>query len=107
MQDMPPRDLESLLRRAVVAPTLLDVREAWEFRIVHFPGSILMPLSEVGERVGELDADACTVVICHHGVRSRAAAMLLEQRGFTDVINLKGGIDAWAREINPAMPVYT
>ena len=107
MQDMPPRDLERLLRHAKVAPVLLDVREAWEFRIVHLRGSILMPLSEVAARIGELDADARIVVICHHGVRSRAAAMLLERHGFRDVINLKGGIDAWARAINPAMPVYT
>lgn len=107
MQDMPPRDLERLLQRAAVAPVLLDVREAWEFRIVHLPGSILMPLSEVAMRSAELDADAAVVVICHHGVRSRAAATLLERHGFTNVINLKGGIDAWAREINPAMPVYT
>ncbi len=107
MQDIPPRDLERLLRRAPVAPTLLDVREGWEFDIVHLPGSVLMPLARIGARLGELDAEAPVVVICHHGVRSRAAAKLLERHGFANVINLKGGIDAWAREIDPAMPTYT
>ena len=107
MKDMSPRDLERLLGKAAIPPTLLDVRESWEFDIVHLPRSLLIPLSRLTERLGELDADNPVVVICHHGVRSRTAARLLEQNGFRYVINLKGGIDAWAREINPTMPVYT
>ncbi len=46
------------------------------------------------------------MVICHHGARSMRVAMWLAQQGFRDVINLRGGIDAWARDIDPAMPVY-
>jgi len=114
MQDMPPRDLERFLESLPAgrcagagAPcTLLDVREQWEFDIVHLPGSVLIPLSQLPQRLAGLDADRPVVVICHHGVRSRTAAKLLEQSGFTKVINLKGGIDAWARELNPNMPVY-
>lgn len=118
MQDLPPRDLERFLESlpggfpggcsdGAPAPcTLLDVREQWEFDIVHLPGSVLIPLSQLPQRLGGLDANRPVVVICHHGVRSRAAAKLLEQSGFGQVINLKGGIDAWAREINPDMPVY-
>lgn len=114
MQDLPPRDLERFLESlsgefpgGAGAPcTLLDVREQWEFDIVHLPGSVLIPLSQLPQRLGSLDAGRPVVVICHHGVRSRAAAKLLEQSGFAKVINLKGGIDAWAREINPDMAVY-
>jgi len=114
MQDLPPRDLERFLESlsggfpgGAHAPcTLLDVREQWEFDIVHLPGSVLIPLSQLPRRIGNLDAGRPVVVICHHGVRSRAAAQLLEQSGFTQVINLKGGIDAWAREVNPNMAVY-
>lgn len=114
MQDLPPRDLERFLESlpggfpgGADAPcTLLDVREQWEFDIVHLPGSVLIPLSQLPQRLGGLDADRPVVVICHHGVRSRAAAKLLEQSGFAKVINLKGGIDAWAREVNPNMAVY-
>lgn len=113
MQDLPPRDLERFLEslsggsEGAGAPcTLLDVREQWEFDIVHLPGSVLIPLSQLPQRLGVLDANRPVVVICHHGVRSRTAAKLLEQSGFGEVINLKGGIDAWAREINPNMAVY-
>ncbi len=111
MQDLSPRDLEKFLESlpegTPAAYTLLDVREPWEFDIVRLPGSMLIPLSQLARRLDELDAGNPVVVICHHGVRSRAAAQLLEQGGFGNVINLKGGIDAWAREINPGMAVYT
>ncbi len=53
-----------------------------------------------------LDTDRETVVICHHGIRSRHVAMFLENQGFTNLINLSGGVAAWAREVDPHMPTY-
>ena len=85
---------------------LLDVREPWEFEKCRIEGSRLIPLSQLPARLGELDPGRTTVVICHHGVRSLRAAAYLEHCGFPDVVNLSGGIDAWARTVDPAMAVY-
>lgn len=87
-------------------PVLLDVREPWEFQTCHLPESLLVPMREVPARIGELDAGAETVVICHHGGRSMQVAAFLERQGFSKVHNLSGGVDAWARTVDASMPVY-
>jgi len=87
-------------------PVLLDVREPWEFDTCHIEGSQLVPMASVPARVVELDAAAETVVICHHGARSANVGMFLERQGFTNVINLAGGVAAWAAQVDPAMPRY-
>jgi rhodanese-related sulfurtransferase len=87
-------------------PVLLDVREPWEFAACHIAASILMPLQSVPARYTELARDAEIVVICHHGARSFQAGMFLEQKGFSAITNLQGGVAAWARDVNPAMPTY-
>ena len=87
-------------------PVLLDVREPWEFDICHIEGSQLMPMASVPARVAELDAGAEMVVVCHHGGRSAQVGMFLERQGFTNVINLAGGVAAWATQVDPAMPRY-
>ena len=87
-------------------PLLVDVRESWEFRYCHIEDSILMPLGQVVERFEELDSEADVVVICHHGVRSYRAALFLDQAGFTRVYNLQGGVEAWARDVDPTMRRY-
>jgi len=85
---------------------LLDVREDWEYQLCHLPGSMLIPLDQLPARVQELPAQRPLIVICHHGVRSRMAQQFLSQLGVNDVVNLTGGIAAWAHEIDPAMAVY-
>ncbi|MCS7045137.1 MAG: rhodanese-like domain-containing protein [Gemmataceae bacterium] len=87
---------------------LLDVRQPWESRIAHLPGSLLIPLGELPKRAGELGSDltAFIIVYCHHGVRSQSAAAYLERLGFTNVYSLAGGIDAWSCEVDPAVPRY-
>jgi rhodanese-related sulfurtransferase len=87
-------------------PVLLDVREPWEWEVCRLPGAILIPMRELPARFAELDRDAETVVICHHGVRSYHAARYLETQGFGNVVNLSGGVAAWADEVDPAMPRY-
>lgn len=99
-------DLDSWLAAAAGPVSLLDVREPWEFEICRIKGSQLIPMSQLPARLGELDPGRTTVVICHHGVRSLRAAAYLEHCGFADVVNLSGGIDAWARTVDPAMAVY-
>jgi rhodanese-related sulfurtransferase len=85
---------------------LLDVRELWEFNTARIDGSVLIPMGEISARLGELDGEADIVVICHHGGRSMQVSAFLERQGFSKVHNLTGGVDAWARAIDPAMPTY-
>ncbi|RXZ67874.1 ThiF family adenylyltransferase [Agromyces albus] len=87
-------------------PLVLDVREPWEADIATIPGSVLIPLGDLGERLGELDPAASVVVYCHLGVRSNYAARQLASVGFGHVRNLAGGIDAWSRSIDPAVARY-
>lgn len=85
---------------------LLDVRENWEFQTARIDGSALIPMREIQARMSELDPASETVVICHHGGRSMQVAMFLERQGFSSVHNLAGGVDAWARSVDPSMPTY-
>jgi rhodanese-related sulfurtransferase len=87
-------------------PLLLDVREPWEFERCHIPGSVSVPMNGIPARLQELPPDRQIVVICHHGVRSFHVARFLDRNGFTRVINLTGGVDAWAKEADPTMPIY-
>lgn len=88
-------------------PLLLDVRDRPEASFTSLPGSVLIPLGELSERLDELpDRDASIVVYCHHGVRSARALELLEQRGFTRARHLTGGIDAWSVQVDPEVPRY-
>ena len=82
------------------------MREPWEFERARLDGATLLPLRELPARFAELDPAADTVVICHHGGRSMQAALFLERQGFARLHNLAGGVDAWARSVDPAMPVY-
>jgi rhodanese-related sulfurtransferase len=88
------------------APVLLDVRQPEEFAIAALAGSRLLPVTELHAHLAELDPDAPTVVICHHGIRSLHVAHFLHAQGFTNVRSLKGGIDLWSRRIDPSLPRY-
>ena len=105
MKQLAPTELKARLA-AGDKLQLLDVRVEWEFQTAHIEGSLLIPMGQVASRIAELDSTAETVVICHHGGRSMQVAGLLEQLGFPNVINLAGGVDAWARSVDPSMPVY-
>ena len=106
MRHLGVAELQSLLAAGGAGMALLDVREPWEFEKCRIEGSRLFPLSQLPARLGELDPERTTVVICHHGVRSLRAASYLEHCGFGDVVNLTGGIDAWARSVDNGMAVY-
>lgn len=87
-------------------PILLDVREPWEYDVCHIEGSRLVPMRSIAAQLPSLNRERDTVCLCHHGVRSYHVARFLEHHGFRRVINLVGGIDAWAKEVDPAMPTY-
>ena len=106
MRDMSAREMHTYMRTASETPVVLDVREPWEYSIVSLADSVNIPMSEILSHMHELDLARDIIVVCHHGIRSRAVADLLERNGFRSVINLSGGIDAWARELDPRMPTY-
>ena len=87
-------------------PLLLDVREPWEWQTARIEGSQHIPMRDVPARVGELDPGREVVAMCHHGGRSQQVAMFLEKNGFSKVHNLTGGVDAWSRTVDPAVPLY-
>ena len=86
--------------------SLLDVREPWEYQLARIEGSKLVPMNTIPARLGELDRDVHTVVVCHHGGRSLSVAHWLRRQGFDKVQSLRGGVDAWARVVDPKVPVY-
>ena len=86
---------------------LVDVREDVEFEYCHLPGSHSLPLGEVPRRAAEIRIEGPVVVICHHGIRSAQALGYLRQRlGRTNVVNLRGGVAAWAAQVDPTFPRY-
>jgi sulfur-carrier protein adenylyltransferase/sulfurtransferase len=85
---------------------LLDVREPHELEISTLDGSTNIPLGQLAARLSELDSANELVVFCKAGTRSARALELLLSAGFRKVKNLKGGINAWAREIDPSLPIY-
>ena len=86
--------------------TLLDVREPWEFEKARIDGSKHIPMGDIPTRVQELDPDEHIIVVCHHGMRSLSVTNWLRQQGFENVQSMRGGIDGWARTVDPKVPIY-
>lgn len=87
---------------------LLDVREQDEYDTTHIDAATLLPMSQIAERVGEIQKwkDEPIVVHCHKGVRSMRVAGWLAAEGFQNVRSMAGGIEAWSREVDPNVPEY-
>ncbi len=86
---------------------ILDVREPWEIETASMSGSTNIPMNDIPARFKEeLDPQNHIVVVCHHGVRSMNVTAWLRQQGFAKAQSLRGGIDRWAREIDPKVPLY-
>lgn len=87
--------------------TLLDVREPWEVQTASIAGAKLIPMGDVPSRAHqELDPEDQIIVMCHHGVRSMNVTVWLRQQGFEKVQSMRGGIDAWARQVDGKVPTY-
>jgi rhodanese-related sulfurtransferase len=106
MQNIDPGQLKMRLDDASSRPLLIDIREPWEFDICRIEGSENVPMAQLAARMAGLERDRDTVIICHHGLRSRQVAEYLSSLGHGGVLNLEGGLDAWARTIDPDMPQY-
>jgi adenylyltransferase/sulfurtransferase len=85
---------------------LLDVREPFEWELAHLEGARLIPLGTLPRRLRELDGHAEIVAYCHHGIRSERAVEILRAAGFSGARSLRGGVDAWARDVDPGIPRY-
>ena len=103
-KNVTPGELKEKLDRGE-RPVLLDVREPWEFELARVEGSKLAPMAGVLDRLPELDREAETVVICHHGVRSAYVTRILNRSGFKSVYNLEGGLDAYS-SVDGSVPRY-
>ena len=101
-----PTELKARLDRGDTF-RLIDVREPDEWALGHLPKAELIPLSQFQQRgPAELSPEESIVLYCHHGMRSGRAQGFLKARGFTDVLNLTGGIDAWSLEVDATMKRY-
>ena len=106
MKSLSVRELADWLAdSARPAPLLLDVREPWEYQICRIEGAQLVPMRELAQNWQDLTLDGPVVCICHHGGRSAQVALFLERQG-KEAYNLSGGVDAWARQVDPAMATY-
>ena len=85
---------------------LVDVREDWEREICSLPGSIDIPMMQIPNQISQLMSEPPVVVVCHSGMRSLQAANWMRHNGFPGALSLRGGLDAWAAEIDPAMARY-
>lgn len=104
--EISPEQVQAL-KKSGAAFTLLDVREPWEFETAKIEGAKLIPMGDVPARAHqELDPDEHIVVFCHHGVRSLTVTNWLRQQGFEKAQSMRGGIDGWARTVDPKVSLY-
>ena len=91
-------------------PLLLDVREQWEFEYCSIEGSILIPMGQLAAQLDKLESEIGyereIIMICHHGIRSRQMGYYMEQAGFRNIINLDGGVEQWAQDVDITMKRY-
>ncbi len=85
---------------------LVDIRDDWEREICSLSGTIDIPMAELPNELDRLSPDTPVVVLCHHGMRTMQVAAWLRQQGFAGAVSVGGGIDAWARQIDPTLALY-
>jgi rhodanese-related sulfurtransferase len=88
------------------SPLVIDVREDWELQLASIPDVVHVPMNQLPARLGEFTREAETIVMCHAGGRSMRVAHFLAGKGFTNVANLSGGINAWSQAIDATVPLY-
>jgi len=99
-------ELNTYIQTTNSNPLLLDVREPWEYEKCYLDNSQLIPMRQIPSALNDLDPEREIIVICHHGIRSRSVAAYLSSNNFNQVINLTGGIDAWAKYVDQSMATY-
>lgn len=103
--EIEPREVRQMLAQGD-AFLLVDVREPWEHETARIEGSVLVPLREIPGNVTRLSGADCTVLYCHHGIRSLDAVSWLRSQGIRSARSMAGGIDRWSIEVDPQVPRY-
>lgn len=85
---------------------IIDVREEWEHNLAKLEKSLLIPIREFPRQLAKFELEGTYLIYCHYGSRSFFACAVMAQKGFKDVYNLEGGIDAWARTVDRSIPKY-
>jgi len=85
---------------------LLDVREPYELMVSQIRGAVNIPMSQLPARQHEIPRDRPVVVFCRAGVRSARLIAYLQAAGYTNLLNMEGGINAWSKDIDPSIPRY-
>ncbi len=106
LNEKEPLEVQAMLDEKKSNIMLVDVREKWEFDLCHIPDSIHIPVSDIVLRMSELQKSDPIILICHNGRRSLNIGLELIDKGFNNVINLKGGVDQWADDIDNTMAKY-
>ena len=105
-----PSDWNDWLQAQGARPLVLDVREPWEVQTASVAEGefdlVAIPMNEIPGRLAELPEDRPIACLCHHGMRSQNVAAFLARQGYVDVANIAGGIEAWSRDHDPAVPLY-
>jgi rhodanese-related sulfurtransferase len=103
--EIEPEELDSLMETDSL--TLIDIREDHERELVSLDDDLWIRMEEIPDQIDHLeDADRPIVIYCHHGIRSLRIAKLMRENGFEEVFSLAGGIDRWAKTIDPDLPTY-
>lgn len=101
-------DVEALagMRRSARPHRILDVREPWEVAVCSFADSLSIPMAQLPASLARVPREEDLIVVCHYGIRSLRVMAWLRENGFHRATSLQGGIDAWARRIDPSMATY-
>tara|TARA_B110000977_G_scaffold166212_1_gene213943 strand:+ start:338 stop:655 length:318 start_codon:yes stop_codon:yes gene_type:complete len=104
IDDLTPKEFQNYL--TVHSTVLIDVREKWELDLCMIEGAKHFPMSAITESFIALNSSDNIALYCHYGMRSMQVANFLTSKGFTSLVNLQGGIDAWSKDINPSVERY-
>ena len=103
--EISPAEAASLIKQGQIR--LIDVREPWEVATARIDGSVPIPMGDIPARAHqELNPDERLVIVCHHGVRSMNVTVWLRNQGFEQAQSMRGGIEAWATEVDPTVGRY-
>ncbi len=104
--EITPTALKQRLESGDTTITIIDVRQPWEVDICRIPNSLNIPMDDIPDSLDQLPREGTIVFVCHSGQRSAAVTNWLRMQGYTNVLNMAGGIDRWAREVDPSMRRY-